>query len=126
MQVGARILLVEDYRETAVSTAKLLKLFGYDVQIASDGLQAVASAIGWSPDFVLLDLGLPGLDGFQVAAKLRQEPSCRETVIIALTGYSQPEHRAQTRAAGIKHHLVKPVDPEVLLSLLLRPNAVLA
>jgi CheY-like chemotaxis protein len=117
-RVGARILVVEDNADSAESLAKLLELFGHELQVARDGPQAIALALRWRPEFVLLDLGLPAMDGYEVAIRLKQEATCREAVIIAVTGYGQPEDRQRSRAAGIDHHLLKPANPDVLLALL--------
>src|SRR5262245_31578092 len=83
---SARILIVEDDRDTAESMARLLKIFGYEVQVARDGVEAIARASGQKPDFVLLDIGLPGMDGYQVARNLKLEITYKEAVIIAVTG----------------------------------------
>jgi CheY-like chemotaxis protein len=115
---SARILIVEDDRDTAESMARLLKIFGYEVDVAREGCEAIALATRQKPDFVLLDIGLPGMDGYQVARNLKQEVTCKETVIIAVTGYGQLEDRDRSREAGIEHHLVKPIDHGVLLALL--------
>jgi two-component system CheB/CheR fusion protein len=80
--------------------------------------EAITAALRWRPEFVLLDIGLPDIDGYQVAARLRQEASCQDTVLIAVTGYGRPEDRQRSREAGIDHHLVKPVDPGLLPALL--------
>ena len=117
---GARILVVDDYADTVESLALLLKLHGHEVQIACDGSEAIATALRWCPEFVLLDLGLPDIDGYLVAARIRQEASCQGTVLIALTGYGRPEDRQRSRDAGIAYHLLKPVDPGELLALLSR------
>jgi len=121
-QRGARILVVDDHADTVESLAMLLKIHGHEVQTARDGSEAIAVALRWRPEFVLLDLGLPDLDGYQVALRLRQEASCQGNVIIAVTGYGLPEDHQRSREAGIDHHLLKPVDPGVLLSLLSRPK----
>ena len=113
-----RILVAEDYRPTAESMAKLLELLGHDVLVAGDGPHAVAAALSWRPEFILLDIGLPAVDGYAVAAQLRQEEICRDTIIIALTGYGQEDDRRRSREAGINHHLLKPVSVDVLLPLL--------
>ena len=117
---ATRILIVEDDGDTAESMARLLRLFGYDVAVAREGHEAIDMAMRQRPDFVLLDLGLPGMDGYQVARNLKQQASCKDTVIIALTGYGLPEDRQRSCEAGIDHHLVKPVDHHVLLGLLAR------
>jgi len=74
------------------------------------------------PEYVLLDIGLPGIDGYEVAARLRAEECCRETVIIAVTGYGQDEDRRRSKDAGFNHHLVKPVDFDALSSLIHQPS----
>jgi CheY-like chemotaxis protein len=123
VRTGARILVVEDNADSAETMAKLLELLGHEARVARDGLEAIAAARSWQPAFVLLDLGLPAMDGYEVAIRLRQEAACRESVLIAVTGYGQPEDRRRSRAAGIDHHLLKPVDPDVLLALLSRAEA---
>jgi CheY-like chemotaxis protein len=123
MEVAARVLVVDDNADAADTLAKLLALGGHEAQIARDGPQAIVAALRWQPEFILLDIGLPGLDGYEVARRLRQEMACQETVLIAVTGYGQPEDRQRSRAAGIDHHLLKPVDWDVLRSLLSRFQA---
>jgi CheY-like chemotaxis protein len=118
VRVEARVLVVENDVDTAESTARLLRLFGCEVHIALDGPQALATAQRWRPEFILLDIGLPEMDGFEVARRLRQEAWCRETPLIAVTGHGQQEDRQRSRAAGIDHHLLKPVEPGELLALL--------
>lgn len=118
----ARILIVEDDKDTSESMARLLKIFGYEVEVAREGPEAIARAVCQRPDFILLDIGLPGVDGYQVARSLKQEVACPETVIIAVTGYGQPEDRHRSREAGIDYHLVKPVDHRDLIALLV-PSA---
>jgi CheY-like chemotaxis protein len=117
-----RILLVEDYEDAAQSMAMLLKLHDYQVDIVRDGAQAIAAALLQRPDAILLDIGLPGVNGYQVASTLRQEASCKDTLIIAVSGYGQAEDQRRSREAGIDHHLLKPIDSEVLLELLPRPE----
>jgi two-component system CheB/CheR fusion protein len=121
---ATRILIVEDDRDTAESMALLLRLFGHEIAVARDGPEAIAKALSQQPEFVLLDIGLPGMDGYQVAMNLKREEPCKETIIIAITGYGQLEDRQQAREAGIDHHLVKPIDHGVLLALLARSEVV--
>jgi CheY-like chemotaxis protein len=83
--------------------AKLLSLLGHEVLVAHDGNQAIALALSWRPACILLDNGLPAVDGYAVAARLRQEEVCRDTVIIAVTGYGQEDDRRRSREAGIDH-----------------------
>jgi len=121
---GASILLVEDNVPAAVSLAKVLKLWGYGVRIAHSGEAGLAAAAAASPDVVLLDLGLPGMDGYEVARRLRAEPRLRATLLVALTGYGQDEDRLRTREAGFDHHLTKPADLNELRRILeVRPEA---
>jgi phosphotransferase system HPr (HPr) family protein len=116
-----KILVVDDYSDTAESMAQLLKLFGHDVQIARDGYQAIEIARRQRPNYVLLDIGLPGLDGYRVASTLRRELE-GPLVLIAITGYGQEEDRRRALAAGFDHHLLKPVDHRALSALLAAAN----
>ena len=101
--------------------ARLLKLLGHDVRVAHDGPEALEAAREHRPEVVLLDIGLPGMDGYEVAARLRQEECCQDAVIIAVSGYGQEEDRRRSREAGFDHHLVKPVDFDALIVLLIGP-----
>jgi PAS domain S-box-containing protein len=118
MRKDARILVVEDNVDTACGLARLLALLGNDVQLADDGPSAIAIAQTFRPELVLLDIGLPGMDGYQVASLLREEDCCKDAVIIAVSGYGQEEDRRRSQAAGFDHHLVKPVDLGSLMSLI--------
>ncbi len=113
-----RVLVVEDNLDAAESLATLLRLWNHDVQVVHDGRAALDAARAQKPEVVLLDIGLPGLDGYQVAQQLRQEESLAHTLLVAMTGYGQPEDRRRSREAGIHHHFVKPVEPLVLRHLL--------
>lgn len=117
-ETSLRLLLVDDITDVADSLAVLLELEGYEVRTAYTGRSALEVAHVFQPEVVLLDLGLPEMDGFEVARRLRASrmPSIR--LLIALTAYGSAEDRARTHAAGFDHHLVKPVEPEVLLNLL--------
>src|SRR5476651_1100716 len=88
----------------------LLKATGHDVQTAHDGPSALEAALDYRPNVVLLDLGLPGLDGFEVAKRLRQQPVFQNVVLVAMTGYGQETDRQRSLDAGFNHHLVKPAD----------------
>jgi PAS domain S-box-containing protein len=118
VSVRRRILLVDDNKDSADSLAMLLRLWGHDVRTVADGREALAVAPAYRPDLVLLDIGLPGLDGYEVARRLRTEPWIGQTVLVALTGYASDEDRRQARAAGFAHHMVKPVDFDALRRLL--------
>src|SRR5581483_7095555 len=104
---ASRVLIVDDNVDTARGMARLLRLLGHDTRTAHDGSSAIDSARERRPEFVLLDIGLPGMDGYEVATRLRQEESCRDAVIIAVSGYGQDEDRRRSSAAGFDHHLVK-------------------
>jgi CheY-like chemotaxis protein len=111
-------LIVDDNVDTAQGLARLLKRAGHEVAVAHDGLEAIEHARELSPHFVVLDIGLPAMDGYEVVRRLRQEPCCAQSVMIAVTGYGQPEDRQRAIAAGFDHHLVKPVDVDELKGLL--------
>ena len=113
-----RVLVVDDDRDGADSLAMLLRVGGHQVAVAYDGPGAVAAAREFLPDVVLLDLGLPGMSGYEVAARLRQEPALARTLLAAVTGYGQEEDRRRARSAGFAAHLVKPAAPEALHALL--------
>ena len=114
----SRILLVEDNLDAADALAELLRLWGHEVEVVHDGPAAVRSAQSGRPDVILLDIGLPGMDGYRVAAALRHLPDLQGTLIVALTGYGQESDRQRSAQAGFDHHLVKPVDLEELRRLL--------
>jgi CheY-like chemotaxis protein len=113
-----RILVVDDSIDAATSTALLLRLSGHEVSIAHDGNAAIDMARSVRPQVVLLDIGLPLMDGYEVARRLRALPATDKASIIALTGYGQPQDIQRSREAGFDHHLVKPVDPARLEALL--------
>jgi two-component system, OmpR family, response regulator len=113
-----RILVVEDNADAAASTALLLELDGHEVHIAGDGAAGLAAAEALNPDAVLLDIALPGIDGYEVARRLKARPGTNSPLLIAVTGYGRDVDRAQSAAAGIDLHLVKPVEPELLQKLL--------
>ena len=118
VSTGSRILVVDDNVDTAGGLARILKLLGNDVQIAFHGKAAIETARTFRPEFVLLDIGLPGMDGYEVAAILKKDNSCKNSVIVAVSGYGQEEDRRRAREAGFDHHLVKPVDIDTLTTLL--------
>ncbi|MFO0910870.1 MAG: ATP-binding protein [Isosphaeraceae bacterium] len=118
---GTRILVVDDNADTAAAMVQLLSMLGNHVISADNGPEALDSAHAFHPDLILLDIGLPGMDGYQVAQALRKDASLDQTVIIAVSGYGQEDDRRRSQAAGFDHHLVKPVDFDQLLSLIGRP-----
>jgi signal transduction histidine kinase len=107
-----RILVVDDNRDAAESLGLLLELRGHEVRLAYDGYTALASARATTPDVVFLDIGLPGMNGYEVARQLRREPALREIVLVAQTGWGQAGDRQRALDAGFDHHLVKPIAPE--------------
>jgi signal transduction histidine kinase len=113
-----RILVVDDNQDGAHSLAMLLEMQGNTVHIVYDGPQAVEAMAQFHPDVVLLDIGLPTLNGYETARRMRALPDSRDALIIALTGWGQEEDRRRSREAGFDHHLVKPVDLHVLEGLL--------
>ena len=113
-----RVLVVDDNIDAAESLAKVLSLKGHSVAIAGGGQEAVNLARQERPDIILLDLGMPDMDGLTAARLIREQPGGAGIRIIALTGWGQERDRQRTREAGIGEHLVKPVDPESLLTLL--------
>jgi PAS domain S-box-containing protein len=123
---GLRVLVVEDNVDAAESLAALLRLWGHDVRVVHDGLVAIDEARRQHPEVVLLDIGLPGLDGYEVAKRLRQDAELDGALLVAMTGYGQPDDRRRSREAGIHHHFVKPVEPFVLRTLLANLGAPVA
>jgi PAS domain S-box-containing protein len=116
--VGRRILVVDDNADAAEALALALGATGHEVQLASDGPSALVAAAEFAPEVVLLDIGLPGIDGYEVARRLRADKRSQGMVLVALTGYGQEEDRRRARDAGFDHHLVKPINPEAILAVL--------
>ncbi len=106
----AKILVVDDNHDAANMMAILLKTKGHDVQSVSCGVAALEAAVSYKPSLILLDIGLPGLDGYKVAQRLREQSETKHIVLVALTGYGQPEDRQRSKEAGFDYHLVKPVS----------------
>jgi len=113
-----RILVVDDQADAATVLARLLRRRGHDVRIAADGAGAIAAAIEYQPEVAILDIGLPGMDGYEIARRLRALPGIEQAVLIALTGYGQDDDIRQAREAGFDHHLVKPTDLDAIERLL--------
>jgi CheY-like chemotaxis protein len=113
-----RVLVVDDNHDSAESLQILLQLSGHEVRTAHDGLEAVNAAASFLPDVVLLDIGLPGLNGYEAARRIRALPSGRTLKLVALTGWGQERDRQQSTESGFDVHLVKPVDHGVLLKLI--------
>jgi PAS domain S-box-containing protein len=113
-----RILAVDDNRDAADSMGMLLRLLGADVQVVYDGPAALAAIGDDRPEVILLDIDMPGMDGYEVARRLRQDPRLGDATLIALSGWGQEDDRRRAREAGFDHHLVKPVAPDALQALL--------
>jgi PAS domain S-box-containing protein len=122
-QATRRILVVDDKRDSADSLAMLLGMGGDETQTAYDGVEAVASAAAFRPDVILLDIGMPKMNGYDACRAIRQQPGGRSIAIIAMTGWGQDEDRRKSRDAGFDYHLVKPVDFQQLMTLLAAPKA---
>jgi PAS domain S-box-containing protein len=115
---GNRVLVVDDNVDLSRALTTLLSRFGYEAQAVNDGHAAIEAARALRPEVVLLDLGLPGIDGFEVARRLRYEEGFHDTIIIAITGYGQEDGSRYSREEGFNHHLIKPVQIEALVALL--------
>ncbi len=113
-----RVLVVDDNVDAAVSLGMLLKLAGQEVRVAYDGPAALRQAIDFRPQLVLLDIGMPGMDGYEVCRRLRRESALAKATVVALTGWGQDEDRRRSHEAGFDHHIVKPVEPSALHRLL--------
>ncbi|HEV8313660.1 MAG TPA: response regulator [Burkholderiaceae bacterium] len=114
-----RVLLIDDNPDAVEALAELLRLSGHNVRTAGDGPSGLALATQFEPEFVLCDLGLPGMSGYEVALALRALPgAARSAVIVALTGHGTDEDRQRSASAGFDVHLLKPIDPAVIEGLL--------
>jgi len=118
----ARILVVDDLVASAETLMTLLEMEGFEVKTANEGMAALKIAEDFKPDVVLLDIGLPGMNGFEVANRLRTQPESRDALLIALTGYGEAESRSKSEQAGFDFHMVKPADVNVLLAMLADPD----
>ena len=116
---GQRLLVVDDNQDAANSLAMLLRLQGHEVRVAHDGPSGLETAKTFLPDLIFLDIGMPGMDGYEVARRVRTTPGLEKTVLAALTGWGQQEDRRRTAQAGFDHHMVKPVGPAALERLLI-------
>jgi two-component system CheB/CheR fusion protein len=119
---GLRILVVDDNQDSADSLALWMEIVGHEVRTAHDGPSALAAAEQHF-DVILLDIGMPGMSGYEVARRLRERPEGRCTMLVALTGWGQEEDRRRSKEAGFDHHLTKPLDPKELDVLLARARA---
>ncbi len=119
---SARVLVVDDLAASAETLMALLEMEGFEVRIASEGKAALEIAEHFQPDVVLLDIGLPGMNGFEIASRLRSKPGSSEALLIALTGYGEAESRSRSAEAGFDFHMVKPADIDLLLSMIANPR----
>ena len=110
-----RVLLVDDNVDANESMTALLDILGYAVQTASDGPTALAASARFMPHLILCDIGLPGMNGYELAGALRSASGSRNMVLAAATGYGHDSDRIRSKAAGFDHHLVKPIDADALL-----------
>jgi PAS domain S-box-containing protein len=113
-----RILVADDNEDAAASMAMMLSLLGHEVRTVHDGAAAVEAAVEFRPDIALLDIGMPRVDGLEAARRIRAQPEGTRLILVALTGWSQPEDQRRSQEAGFDHHLVKPADMEALRALL--------
>jgi PAS domain S-box-containing protein len=118
---SGKVLVVDDNRDSARSLAMILQAHGHDVRTAFDGASAIEAARTFMPSFILLDIGMPGVNGYDAARRIREEPFGRDVVLIAMTGWGQAEDRRRSELAGFDAHLTKPVDVSSLNSLLVGP-----
>ncbi len=118
-----RVLVVDDNRDAATSLSMMLSLLGNDTRIAHDGLEALELAEAFRPDVILLDIGLPRLNGYDTCRRLREQPWGKDVVIIAVTGWGQEEDHRRSQEAGFDQHLVKPIDLAILEQWLGGPGA---
>jgi two-component system CheB/CheR fusion protein len=117
------VLVVEDNQDAADGLAMILRLWGHEVQVAFDGVGALEMAERHEPDVIISDLGLPGMDGYELARQLRQRPAFGKAVLVALSGYGREEDKRRALEAGFDHHVVKPPDLDALARLLGRVAA---
>lgn len=113
-----RILVVDDNQNLAKTLGWMVEILGHDVRVVHDGKTMLALATTYRPDIILLDIGLAGVSGYDLAKQIRQHPTLKDCVLIAQTGWGQPEHQRRSKEAGFDHHLVKPVELETLAQLL--------
>ena len=118
LTIPARILIVEDNEDSALSLKMLLEALGYAAEVARDGEEAVSAAIAACPDVILMDIGLPKMNGYEAARRIRKVCQNRPMLIVALTGWGQEPDRRRSVEAGIDHHLVKPLDLAALRQIL--------
>lgn len=117
-QQPLNILIVDDNEASAKTLGWMMELLEHNVKLAHDGGNAIELAKSFAPDVVLLDIGLPGMNGYEVCSAMRMLPALEHTVFIAQTGWGQNEHRQRSKEAGFHYHLVKPIDMDELQKLI--------
>ncbi|HWA39162.1 MAG TPA: response regulator, partial [Burkholderiales bacterium] len=113
-----RILLVDDNRDYVDSLAEVLRAEGNDVRVEHDGAAGLEAALAFRPEYAFLDIGMPGLNGFELARRLRDRAETREAILVAVTGYSQPADQVRGKEAGFDRYLVKPVEIDAVREIL--------
>ena len=113
-----KVLIADDNEDSAMTLAMILKIMGSEVCTAHDGMEAVEVATAFRPDVILLDIGMPRLNGYEACRRIREQPWGEKIVLVALTGWGQDEDKRRSQEAGFTHHMVKPIDPAVLKKLL--------
>jgi len=113
-----RILVVDDDRDTANTLARLVSMFGYETRAIYDGQEAVMQAATLEPEMALIDIGMPDMDGYGIAKRIRQLPGGTHTILVAVTGWTRPDDKRQAYACGFDLHVAKPVDLPTLKGLL--------
>ena len=119
-KAARRVLVADDNEDAGESLAMLLRLDGHEVEVAYDGIDAIELFDRMHPDVVILDIGMPGLNGYEVAGRIRERDTGRTAMLIAVTGWGQEADKARAVRAGFDHHFTKPVEPESLSALLAR------
>jgi CheY-like chemotaxis protein len=113
-----RVLVADDNEDAGESLAMLLRLDGHEVEVANNGTDALALFDRMHPEVAILDIGMPGLSGYEVASRIRERETGRRVILIAVTGWGQETDKARASAAGFDHHFTKPVEPDALSTLL--------
>jgi CheY-like chemotaxis protein len=116
--MSRRVLAVDDNRDAVESLAILLQAEGYETRTAHNGVEAIRIFEAWNPEIVILDIGMPGFDGYEVAQRIRMLKPREQVLLIAITGWGQHAHIERAFAVGFDHHLVKPADPDALMKIL--------
>jgi CheY-like chemotaxis protein/two-component sensor histidine kinase len=116
------LMVVDDNIDAATSFAMLLRAHGHDVHVAHGGVSALAELAVFRPEMIFLDIGMPEMDGYEVAKRIRESEEFKNIILVALTGWGQPEDRRRSKAAGFDYHLVKPPEPKEIMNLLKQLN----